>query len=151
MSTRHRFLILAVVFVAGVLSLSGCTTAGDGDRASGGSVSAAPSSATPGSEAPGFQSPGPRPSSAVPPPLGPTGGVSPIGELTLTGELQEGVEPGCVVLRTGDKLYVLIGGDRSKMQGSTSSKVTVTGKPEPGLMTTCQQGTPFRVTEMRPA
>jgi hypothetical protein len=72
--------------------------------------------------------------------------------VVVTGELQEGVEAGCVLLRTSEKLYLLVGqGDRSKMQGSQSSKVIVRGKPEPALMTTCQQGTPLRVIEMRPA
>src|SRR5262249_32008199 len=131
MGTHHRKLILVSAFLAGVMFAAGCATAGDGTVVPGGSVSAAPSSATPGSEPPGA-----GPSSAAPSSLAPTGGVSRAGdEMTLTGELQEGVEAGCVLLRTGDKLYLLVGGDRSRMQGSTSSKVTVTGKPEPGLMT----------------
>ena len=82
----------------------------------------------------------------------PTGGASAAAdEVTLTGVLQEGVEAGCTLLRTSDGLYLLLGGDRSKMQGNTSSRVTVVGKPATGVMTTCQQGTPFQVREMRPA
>jgi len=70
--------------------------------------------------------------------------------MTITGTLQEGVEGNCVLLKTPDRLYQLIGGDRSKLQGSTSAKVTVTGRIATGMMTTCQQGTPFQVTEVRP-
>jgi hypothetical protein len=73
------------------------------------------------------------------------------GDTTLTGDLQQGVEGNCVLLRTPDRLYLLIGGDRSMMQGSRDKRVTVTGKIAAGMMTTCQQGTPFRVTQMRPA
>jgi hypothetical protein len=73
------------------------------------------------------------------------------GDLTLTGDLQEGVEGGCVLLKASDKLYLLLGGDRTKMQGSRATHVVVTGKVAAGMMTTCQQGTPFQVTEMRPA
>jgi hypothetical protein len=144
MRNRHRS-----VFVAGVLavclSVAGCAKAGDGTpiagesttpTSPGGDVSSSASSPSPG-----------------PPSLRPTGGVSAnAGEVIVTGELEEGVEAGCVVLRTSDKVYQLIGqGDRSQMQGSHSSKVIVRGKPEPGMMTTCQQGTPLRVIEMRPA
>ena len=141
MRIRHRS-----VFTAGVLAVclaaAGCAKAGEGTPGEGTPSGSAPSGAS--------TSPGGAVSS---PSLSPTGGVSPaIGEVIVTGELQEGVEAGCVLLRTNDKLYLLVGqGDRSQMQGSRSSKVTVRGKPEPGLMTTCQQGTPLRVIEMRPA
>jgi hypothetical protein len=72
-------------------------------------------------------------------------------DITITGTLQEGVEGNCVLLRTPERLYQLIGGDRSKLNGTTSTKVTVTGRIAVGMMTTCQQGTPFQVTEIRPA
>jgi hypothetical protein len=72
-------------------------------------------------------------------------------DVTLTGTLQEGVEGGCVLLKTPDRLYQLVGGDRSKLDASKSAKVTVTGRVAAGLMTTCQQGTPFQVTDIRPA
>jgi hypothetical protein len=72
-------------------------------------------------------------------------------DMTLTGTLQEGVEGNCLLLKTPERLYQLIGGDRSKLNGSTSLKVTVTGRIAVGMMTTCQQGTPFQVTDIRPA
>jgi hypothetical protein len=146
MRIRHRS-VLAAGLLAVFLSAAGCAKAGDGTPTTpGGDVS---SSASPSSGS----SPSARPPSSRPPSLSPTGGVSPAtGEVVVTGELQEGVESGCVLLRTNDKVYLLVGqGDRSQMQGSRSSKVIVRGKPEPSLMTTCQQGTPLRVIEMRPA
>jgi hypothetical protein len=88
-----------------------------------------------------------------------TGGpiVSPSGKppvasgqgITITGTPIEGVEDGCIVMQSGDKLYLLLGGDVSVLM--SGRPVAVTGTPNPGLMTTCQQGTPFQVTAVRPA
>jgi len=58
------------------------------------------------------------------------------------------VEEGCLVLSTGTSVYTLIGGNRALMR--PGERVVVVGVPEPGLMTTCQQGTPLRVTSVRP-
>jgi hypothetical protein len=128
--------------------LAGCAGTGSDTATPGGSVFPSPSASSP-EPVPSSGGPAtPSPSST----LRPTGGVSAAAdEVTLTGELQEGVEAGCTLLRTSTGLYLLLGGDRSKMQGNTSSKVTVVGKPAAGVMTTCQQGTPFQVREMRPA
>ena len=78
-----------------------------------------------------------------------SGGKSPDAgaEITLTGEIEEGVEAGCMLLRAGDRAYLLLGGDRNMIR--QGGRVTVRGKPQPGLMTTCQQGTPFQVSEVR--
>jgi hypothetical protein len=59
------------------------------------------------------------------------------------------VENGCIVMQSGDTLYLLLGGERSMLM--SGRPVVVRGLPSPGLMTTCQQGTPFQVTEVRPA
>jgi hypothetical protein len=92
------------------------------------------------------------------PPLPPSGRVSlpptPTGKetavpMTLTGRPTEGVENGCIVMESGGKLYNLLGGDRQMLQSGRT--VVVKGTPNPGLMTTCQQGTPFQVTEVSPA
>lgn len=72
------------------------------------------------------------------------------GEITIVGRLVEGVEPGCLVLRSGTDEYLLIlprDVDRSAL---TAGPLTVRGRLEPGLATTCQQGTPLLVTEIRP-
>ncbi|GAA3300888.1 hypothetical protein Dvina_47630 [Dactylosporangium vinaceum] len=88
----------------------------------------------------------PSPSVVVPtvrPSLG-AGSVQP--ELAVRGTVKEGVEPGCVLLATDSQTYLLVGGDKTALK--TGATVTVHGRPEPDLMTTCQQGTPFRVTKV---
>ncbi|GAA2352296.1 hypothetical protein GCM10010170_042930 [Dactylosporangium salmoneum] len=68
--------------------------------------------------------------------------------ISVRGTLKDGVEPGCVLLATDAKTYLLIGGDRAAMK--SGQQVTVYGTPQPDLMTTCQQGTPFKVTKIEP-
>ncbi|MGC4809311.1 hypothetical protein ACLQ29_02110 [Micromonospora sp. DT228] len=64
---------------------------------------------------------------------------------TITGVVQSGVEPNCVLL--GD--YLLLGGPRDVL--TPGARVEVTGRAEPGMMTTCQQGTPFVVSNANPS
>ncbi|MEU8327207.1 hypothetical protein [Micromonospora sp. NPDC048839] len=59
---------------------------------------------------------------------------------TLTGTVQSGVEPNCVLLDG----YLLLGGPRDVL--TPGARVEVTGRAEPDMMTTCQQGTPFVVS-----
>ncbi|MEV6690122.1 hypothetical protein AB0M35_01410 [Micromonospora sp. NPDC051196] len=105
--------------------------------------------------------PTPDPTGAVPPPSDPVDpsalpsrpGKRPGGppqptstsEMTLTGQIESGVEPGCLLLDG----YLLLGGPREVLTAGAS--VTVTGRPAPGLMTTCQQGTPFQVASAKRA
>jgi hypothetical protein len=44
-------------------------------------------------------------------------------------------------------LYLLIGGDRTMI--AQGGRLEVVGRPVPDLMTTCQQGTPFKVSQTR--
>ncbi|MGQ5260327.1 hypothetical protein ACTWLT_06175 [Micromonospora sp. ZYX-F-536] len=79
-------------------------------------------------------------------PKPPSGGPSippPVGATELTGTITSGVEPNCVLLDG----YLLIGGPREVF--TAGARVTVTGRVEPGMMTTCQQGTPFVVEGAR--
>ncbi|NYF56925.1 hypothetical protein HDA35_002756 [Micromonospora purpureochromogenes] len=82
------------------------------------------------------------PSTAVPPtkrpPAGPSLPPGP-GATTITGTVQPGVEPNCLLVDG----YQLIGGPRDVL--AVGAKVTVTGQPKPDMMTTCQQGIPFVV------
>lgn len=91
----------------------------------------------------------PPPSIVAPASAAPSSPSSAGGLLALHGTIQEGVEANCVLLVTDSKTYLLIGGDRSAL--NSGAKLTVYGTPEPGLMTTCQQGTPFVVESVRPA
>ena len=147
---------LVVALIAGVV-LTGCQdTEGVGApvRPSG-SGSTGPSTA-PSEQAPsGSATPSP-PASAEPDPTGTgTGGSPPAqggakaGEVTVTGAVEAGVEFGCLLLRAPDRTYLLVGGDRSRLQAG--AKVTVRGRVEPDVMSTCQQGTPVRVQDIQVA
>jgi hypothetical protein len=72
------------------------------------------------------------------------------GSETIVGDVEDGVEPNCVLLRTtSNKIYQLVGGDRTKLKGA-SKHVTVDGHELPAMATTCQQGIPFLVTDVHP-
>jgi hypothetical protein len=61
--------------------------------------------------------------------------------MTVRGTVGDGVEPGCRILTAEGVVYLLLGpGSRDLPEGA---EVTVEGMLRPGLMTTCQQGTPL--------
>jgi D-serine deaminase-like pyridoxal phosphate-dependent protein len=125
---RLRFaglVVLAAVALGGCASADSSNSAGEPPSVAATSASAAdPTSAAPVS----------------------SGSVS-AATMTITGEVKDGVEPGCVLLNTGQQTYLLIGGDRTALKSGT--RITVIGTLQPGLMTTCQQGTPFQVTSIK--
>lgn len=82
-----------------------------------------------------------------PPP--PASGKPGAGELTLSGTVEAGVEYGCLILNAGGSTYNLLGGDPAVVK--VGARVNVRGRPDPGIITTCQQGTPFQVLEAHPA
>ena len=61
----------------------------------------------------------------------------------------DGVEEGCLLLSTPDGDYLLLGADPSVV--TAGARVTVRGRADPSVMTTCQQGTPFMVVSAEPA
>jgi hypothetical protein len=128
MAVRH-VLLVAVVASA----LGGCAAASDGTPAGPPSVSAPALSVAPSLAA----TLAPNPSRPAAPPSG----------MSVSGEVVEGVETGCLLLKTTGPLYLLIGGDRAALV--VGKRVTVVGSPQPGLMSTCQQGTPFQVVSVR--
>jgi hypothetical protein len=67
------------------------------------------------------------------------------GELTVTGTVGDGVEPGCLLLDG----YLLVGGDRDQLR--SGARVAVTGRVDRGLLSTCQQGVPLVVASVEPA
>ena len=69
----------------------------------------------------------------------------PAGEVTVTGTVREGVEPGCLLL---DR-YLLVGGDRDQLR--PGARVAVTGRVDRDLLSTCQQGEPLVVASIKPA
>ncbi|MER7458335.1 hypothetical protein [Micromonospora sp. NPDC126480] len=141
-----RIFRLAVPALAVSLALGACGGQGTGDG------TPTPTGATPVTTPPDPTVTGPVPTtpaqpppSTVPvptrPPKSPGGPTKPPpeGAATLTGTVESGVEPGCLLLDG----YLLIGGPRDVLTAGAS--VIVTGKIQPDLMTTCQQGTPFMV------
>ena len=74
---------------------------------------------------------------------------APAGSTTLTGTVTAGVEPGCLLLKDGSGDHLLIFKDEAQKKSVTAgSKITVVGKANAGLMTTCQQGKPFEVSSV---
>jgi hypothetical protein len=69
--------------------------------------------------------------------------------MTVRGTVSAGAEAGCLILNTGTAQYLLLGADPAI--AVAGAEVEVTGRAEPGAMTTCQQGTPFQVTKTQRA
>lgn len=105
------------------------------------------SDSTPDPPAPSVTTPAPGPTSPVPPPtMPPPRQTPPAGETTLTGRVVEGVEAGCMLLDTGTEQYLLTGEAADDL--ALGGTVTVRGRERPDLLSTCQQGVPFEVTEV---
>ncbi|MEH0818980.1 MULTISPECIES: hypothetical protein [unclassified Micromonospora] len=137
-------MVLAALVVGAALSACG-GQAGD-DRTG----TASPSEGSPVTSSPSSDPTQPGDPTGVPPtvpptkrpPVGPSLPPGP-GANTITGTIEAGVEPGCLLVGG----YQLIGGPRDVL--TVGAKVTVTGQAKPDMMTTCQQGTPFVVESAR--
>ncbi|MGC9670511.1 hypothetical protein ACNTMW_28700 [Planosporangium sp. 12N6] len=143
MGVRRRFAtsLLVPLFAAGLMTGCASGTGTPGTAASGessGSVSA------PGSVPP-TATPSTGPSGAPSAGAGPSAGA----ELTLSGQVEAGVEPGCLLLRSGGQSYLLIGGDRTVVKAGNN--LVVRGHIADDVMSHCMQGRPFWVDEARPA
>ncbi|MEU6073112.1 hypothetical protein [Micromonospora sp. NPDC047074] len=138
-----RTLRLAVSALAVCMALSAC----GGQDGAGDTPTPTPTGAQPVTSPPSPDptTPGDPTGPVVPPPTKGSGGPTspPAGGTTLTGTVTSGVEPNCLLLDN----YLLVGGPRDVLAPGT--KVTVTGRVQRDLMTTCQQGTPFLVETAR--
>ncbi|GAA0475081.1 hypothetical protein Ade02nite_41090 [Paractinoplanes deccanensis] len=82
----------------------------------------------------------------------PTSGRPGAGAKTITGTVTAGVEPNCLLLSDSTGSYLLVFDDAAMRQDAqVGRKVTVVGRAAEGMMSTCQQGTPFVVTSIRAA
>jgi hypothetical protein len=138
MGTR-RLAVLGALVIAGVLA--GCANA---SPQPGGSpepaASASPSAAQ--------LSPSPQPTGGLPSVSPPPSGVAKSGaaqpEQTITGQVEAGVERGCLVLRDATGTYQLLGGDPTVVY--PGANVSLTGHVVTGVMSYCMQGKPFQIT-----
>lgn len=138
-----RFRALSALAVAGAaLLLTACGNAtvqpgsGSTDRPTAGTSAGAPASSA---------NPKPVPSGGSFHP-GPTG--IPVGSpkaVTVDGVIEAGVEPGCKILTAGNTRFLLLGANDAPM----GVPVRVEGTLQPGVLSTCQQGTPLRVTSVK--
>jgi hypothetical protein len=92
--------------------------------------------------------PSPSPSSVSPTAPGSSASSAPAGPaITVDGVVERGVEPGCLVLRTGAASYLLVrdDGGRTADDVPVAVPVRVRGQVLTGIASYCQQGTPLRV------
>ncbi|MBB4679784.1 hypothetical protein HNR67_005902 [Crossiella cryophila] len=69
------------------------------------------------------------------------------GQLTLQGKVSAGVESGCLVMESGGKQYLLVGGDPAVVK--PGAEVEVRGVLKPDLASFCQQGEPLEVSSAK--
>lgn len=118
-----------------VLFVAGCARADDGAPA-GSSAGSSTASSAASSAAESASAPSPELSAAA------------VAE-TTTGTVVAGVEPNCLLLEgAGEPLLLIFKDEALRSTAKVGSRVTVSGNAEPGMMTTCQQGTPFMVTSI---
>jgi hypothetical protein len=74
-------------------------------------------------------------------------GPSESGSITVDGIVEHGVEPGCLVLRTGSKSYLLLRSDGGEAAENVpvAVPIRVRGDVITGIASYCQQGTPLLV------
>lgn len=138
---RVLAVLLAAVLLAGPgVLLAACGEGTGTPQTPGGSMSTEPTGGSTGNRSypPGLPLSPPASSKSYP-----------SGDTTMTGVVEAGVEYGCLVLNANGVTYTLVGGDRAVLR--PGARVTVRGRPNPSLVTTCQQGVAFEVAEAHPA
>ena len=124
---------IAASAMTACLALGACAQGGAPVTRSEGAPSATAQPGVTSPEKPALPAPT-RPATPTPPP-----GPTPSPPTRITGTVSAGVEPGCLLLDG----YLLVGGPPDLLRPGV--RVTVTGRAQPDLITTCQQGTPFLV------
>lgn len=83
-----------------------------------------------------------------------TGAAQPPTELVrVTGEIEVGTQPGCLVLDADFTKYVLVGGDPAALQTyeEDDTVVTVTGQAHAPAPPNCTDGVPLAIQKIEPA
>jgi|SRR5882724_3217343 len=90
------------------------------------------------------------PVTIVPSPTPSAGTSSGSDAQTISGTVAEGVEPNCLVLHDSSGNHVLFFHDPAlRSAAKAGARVTLVGRSEPAMMTTCQQGVPFIVSAVK--
>ena len=127
------------------LVLAGCA-----DNTGAGPVSAPASGASMPVSIPASQAPSVEPSGE---PSGEPSAGKPTasGPQTISGTVVAGIEPSCLTLRDSNGSYVLFFDNPAlRSAARIGARVTLVGRREPTMMTTCQQGVAFIVSAVRP-
>jgi Protein of unknown function (DUF5818) len=126
--------LAGVLLAVALLAACADTGAGDGEAAGGAGPTTAP-------ETP--------PTAPTTPTSTTAPGAPGKSQITATGTLRDGVEPGCVLLQSEQgTVYLLVGGDRGKL--TAGGRVQVTGVLSPDLLSICQEGQPLLVSSIKP-
>jgi hypothetical protein len=140
MAPRQLTVVGSLVSLLALGLITGCA-GGTGNPIAGGS-------SVPSSAGPSASSDGPTPASSSSP-SSPAAGATPpaTGDITLTGQIETGVEAHCLILRTNGSTYQLVGGDPNIVKAG--SNVVVSGHVVKGMMSYCMQGQPFQISQAR--
>jgi hypothetical protein len=131
-------------FMLAVLAACGSGGGGSDDETSTPSTSAEPTSAPESTQ----ESPVPEETTPyLDPSLGDT--TKPGAAMTISGTVEAGVESGCLVLEHEGTVYGIFG-DFDATVVYAGATVTLQGNVDDGIMSTCQQGTPFVVEDAQP-
>lgn len=136
-------------FLVAVLAACGSGGGGSDDDSSAPSTSAAPTTspettATEESPVPDETTP------YLDPSLGDSSKPGSDAQTTISGTVESGVESGCLVLEHDGTVYGIFGNFDSSVVYA-GAEVTLHGKVDTGMMSTCQQGTPFVVEDAETA
>lgn len=140
---------LVGAFLVAVLAACGSGGGGSDDDSSAPSTSAAPTTspettATEESPVPDETTP------YLDPSLGDSSKPGSDAQTTISGTVESGVESGCLVLEHEGTVYGIFGNFDSSVVYA-GAEVTLHGKVDAGMMSTCQQGTPFVVEDAETA
>ncbi len=132
-----------VVVLPVIVMIAGCTSAG----APGPTPPDSAPTASSTTRTPGPDPSGPDPSTTESPDPQPTvrpSSARPVQQ--ISGTVMAGVEAGCLLLDAGGGQDWLLLGETTGLRAG--QQATLEGRPDPRVVSTCQQGTPFRVTRV---
>jgi hypothetical protein len=151
-TSRIRRIANAVGLLTGGLMLASLTACGAGGSGSEDDPSATPTTAVPSesSTPTGEETTVPDISPSLEPSFEDSSKPGSASQTTITGTIASGVESGCLILEYDGTVYGIYGSYDSSIVYA-GAEVTLHGVVDSGMMTTCQQGTPFVVSEAETA